>query len=490
MVLQRTVLKVPSSSLFSAQTQSSAEHCDNIEQEVKGHEECDIILVARDDQHHRSVPNVSTATQPVTGSQSQASANHSQAAAWRANEMLREMGRLKTEMQNLLTPEEMLDTTSPAAPVQTQQPLPQSQQIQSQQTQSQQTQSHPAHSQQTQSQSVLLQRRPVVPSMLEEAGRVLRRVRRQRKVLEENLEALLRAKTGEVLHCQLEALSANRDWTEEVRIKKTVDAWISTLTRDIQAEMATEGFVRSRARDAPLALQQEAAGSRNTGRSGGAKGRPLSAPRGPGSKVVVRGSRGQTDRPEGQTAGRRLNLRPEPAAGERDRERDGERERQRDGERERQSDPEGESYLLRLYGRALYEGHRRTLKKSPYLRFSSPASPRTKTPRPRLVESIRGVKLKSCKTQTSLAPPTAPPLHPSPGQPPRHVFSSSHATSADPADLPATPAESLPVAMAIPLGQPRVDSSRFLLSERPEEATPPPAPPTSNMAAVELRPAE
>ncbi|XP_023269327.1 serine/threonine-protein kinase pakD-like, partial [Seriola lalandi dorsalis] len=108
----------------------------------------------------------------------------------------------------------------------------QSQQIQSQQNQSQlqrpqhhQNQSQPNHfqSQQSQSQqiqshqnpakfhskSVLVQRRPVVPSMLEEAGQVLRQVRRQKKVLEENLEALLRAKTGEVLHCQLEALAAN-----------------------------------------------------------------------------------------------------------------------------------------------------------------------------------------------------------------------------------------------------------------------------------------
>jgi len=50
----------------------------------------------------------------------------------------------------------------------------------------------------------------VLSSTLEEAGLVLRQVRRQKKVLEENLEALLRAQTGEALHCQLDALSANR----------------------------------------------------------------------------------------------------------------------------------------------------------------------------------------------------------------------------------------------------------------------------------------
>ena len=48
-----------------------------------------------------------------------------------------------------------------------------------------------------------------------------------------------------------------------------------------------------------------------------------------------------------------------------------------------------EDYLSKLYGKALYEGQRRTLKKGPYLRFSSP-SPRSKAPRPKVIESVRG----------------------------------------------------------------------------------------------------
>lgn len=58
-----------------------------------------------------------------------------------------------------------------------------------------------------------------------------------------------------------------------------------------------------------------------------------------------------------------------------------------------QLEVDGESYLTRLYGRAPYEGLRRTLKKSPYLRLSSPASPVGRKPRPRLVESVRGQKV-------------------------------------------------------------------------------------------------
>ncbi|XP_031698101.1 protein TALPID3-like [Anarrhichthys ocellatus] len=191
------------------------------------------------------------------------------------------MGRLKTEMKMLLTPEDSLKTTtsgpdhyqsqqnlfqsqqsksqqsksqqSKSQQPQSQQPKSQQPQSQSQQTDSQQSQSHQSPFQsirsqhcQTQSQlsqqfqSLLVQRKPVVPSTLEEVGLVLRQVRRQKKVLEENLEALLRARTGDVLHCQLDALAANRDWTEEVRIKKTVDAWISTSTRDIQVSLVVD----------------------------------------------------------------------------------------------------------------------------------------------------------------------------------------------------------------------------------------------------------
>lgn len=51
---------------------------------------------------------------------------------------------------------------------------------------------------------------------------------------------------------------------------------------------------------------------------------------------------------------------------------------------------EREQQLARLYGRAQYEGARRTLKTTPYLHFSTPGSLLSRRPRPRLVESIRG----------------------------------------------------------------------------------------------------
>ncbi|XP_070697779.1 protein TALPID3 [Pempheris klunzingeri] len=394
-------------------------------------------------------PSVSTATQSAAGSHLQSSANHSQALAKRANEMLEELGHLKSEMKTLLTVRDSLKTTRSG---------PDPHQTQSLQSHSERSQSHQSHqSQQSQQpqqphqfQSVLVQRKPMVPSTLEEAGQVLRLVRRRKKVLEENLESQLRARTGDVLQCQLEALAANRNSTKEVRIRKTVDAWISTLTRDIQAEISSDDAV-CRPSDAAVTAQQRAAGSS----AHSSKGRLASALRGTGSRPAARrGSRGQT-------AAVRLGSTPDTASG-------------------RLTDPveDGEAYLTRLYGRAPYEGLRRTLKKSPYLRFSSPASPLCRKPRPRLVESIRGVKVKSCKTQTGLAPPLSPQRH--------YIIHSSHLTAGDPADLTTTPADMCAVAMAIPLGRPRMDSSPRRLTDRQQEVTSPPsAPPMLGVVAVD-----
>lgn len=45
---------------------------------------------------------------------------------------------------------------------------------------------------------------------MEEARRVLHQVERQKKVLEENLQAILRVRSEEMLYSQLEALVDNR----------------------------------------------------------------------------------------------------------------------------------------------------------------------------------------------------------------------------------------------------------------------------------------
>ncbi|XP_041827708.1 protein TALPID3 isoform X2 [Melanotaenia boesemani] len=440
----------------------------------------------RDELHLQSVSK-------TEASHPQSSACHSQEAVRSANEMLRRMGSLAAEMKLLLTPEDSPESIRPAPdPLQVQENQLQSQedQLQSHQSQSHQDQpsrnysqnnqfpikhsqfhqrqsnqkrsqdqqsyeyqspsqnllshqttsqrkppqsphclfhqdlSHQNHIHQPQFQLYqppLVQKKSSSPSMLEEAGQVLRQAQRQKKVLEENLEALLKTKTGEILHCQLEALAANRDWTEEVWIKKTVDTWINTLTSDIQAEVSSVDAAGCRSADT-VTSQQKAAGT----------GRPASKLR--ATRPMMEKKRRR------QPAGPRMEAESLRVTGIQT--------------STQQAEVDRELHLSRMYGKVPYNGLRRTLKKSPYLQFSSPPSPLSRKSRPRLVESIRGVRLKSCKTQTSFAPPFSP----SPGQPQQHhVFISSYQTSHEPANL--TMHNSFPVTMAIPLGRPRTEPS-------------------------------
>ncbi|XP_036006963.1 protein TALPID3 isoform X3 [Fundulus heteroclitus] len=425
----------------------------------------------------------------------QSLAHHTQEAVRRAGDMLKQMERLKTEIKMLLTQQK--DTPefplpSPDYPrIQQSQPEPQQRKSKQkhvylsnsdpshprpsslQQTDSQNTHpqfevspvqhkesrenmqfqhnhprsqnprpiqassqagplsTHHSHSQEVRGQSRQWPR--ANSSMLEEAGQVLRQARRRKKLLEDNLEALLKAKTGEILHCQLEALAANRDLSEDVRIKKTVDAWINTLTRDVQ-------------QDHPRPLQGEKpAGKATLGRGANAvksrprspgRGKPTIIPKGVINKPVMgRGSRGQV-------SGHKMEPEPGRVSG--------------NLMGSQQEDMDGEQYLTRLYGKLPYEGQRRTLKRSPYPRFSSPVSPLGRKQRPRLVESIRGVRLKSCKTQTSFTP--LPSL--SAGQLSQHyALGPSDLSFHESVQPTANRAKSPTAAMAIPLRLPRMDCS-------------------------------
>ncbi|XP_029688835.1 protein TALPID3 isoform X4 [Takifugu rubripes] len=248
-----------------------------------------------------------------------------------------------------------------------------------------------------------VQRRPLHSTTLEEAGRVLHQVQRQKQVLEENLEALLRARSGELLYSQLEALVDNRSQNQKVRIKKMVDTWINTLMQDIQADSSpqTDKNKRPDRKDPAVSSHQSSAHT-------------LRGPR-RGPRVAGTGRQPSTSlwvaEPDATT-----------------------------GRRPQDKDVEEDTPPRRPHG-----GARRTLKKTPYLRFSSPPSRPSKKAQPRVVERVTGVTLKSCKTQTCLAPPVS--------LPPQSnvVIPSAPPTAADPTHSRAVP-------MAIPLGRPRTDA--------------------------------
>ncbi|XP_068819114.1 protein TALPID3 isoform X3 [Capricornis sumatraensis] len=143
-------------------------------------------------------------------------------------------------------------------------------------------------------------------SVLKDAEKILRGVQNNKKVLEENLEAIIRAKDGAAMYSFINALSNNREISEKIRIKKTVDDWIKTISAEIQ------GFFKA--------------------------------------TTVV----------------------------------------------------QDKDYMLQIYGKPVYQGHRSTLKKGPYLRFNSP-SPKSRPQRPKVIERVKGTKVKSIRTQTDFS---------------------------------------------------------------------------------------
>ncbi|TSO25179.1 Protein TALPID3 [Bagarius yarrelli] len=322
-----------------------------------------------------------------------------------------------------------------------------------------------------------LQNSHLPASMFEDAEHVLRQVRQKRKVLEENLQAVLRAKDGEVLHTQLEALSNNRDASKELRIKKTVDAWINTLSKEIQDELAQHGSVvqmtaveRDSVAAGGSAQRDRSSRSRNTaGKEPGGLGRER---KGAVAAARRKTSHGVSSRPQA------VNTQASS------------QERSASFRNSAEQHPQAvqsaaltflgdEEYLTKVYGKALYEGHRRTLKKGPYLRFSSP-TPKSKMQRPKIIESVKGVKMKSCKTQTRVSEARAASLRQPVSSEAQYLFSPcSPIQEHQPGSL----LKGYLMPMAIPLGKPRVDvqatvPSRVIISDKPATVVTscPPAP--------------
>lgn len=157
--------------------------------------------------------------------------------------------------------------------------------------------------------------------------------------------------------------------------------------------MSSENTVSKQSKkDARVTSQQRALGnSAHTGRGG-----PVSALSAAGSrKAVGRGRKGQTSGHRLTTVGScKKSPVLSPGCGVTDclcfQQQEAEPARATCSHVEESEQVGADTYLTRLYGRAPYEGARRTLKKTPYLHFSSPGSPQSRKPRPRLVESVRG----------------------------------------------------------------------------------------------------
>uniref|UniRef100_A0A8C5WZJ8 KIAA0586 n=1 Tax=Laticauda laticaudata TaxID=8630 RepID=A0A8C5WZJ8_LATLA len=335
----------------------------------------------------------------------------------KADDVLHDLGQLKREMHNILQ-----KTSYPKEAEQKKDNLSSHQPIPSPEVllkMPPQTEQRNLLELQQLSKSSILQSNKASKSILKDAEKILRTVRKNKRLLEENLEAIIHAKDADALHAFIDELTADRDVLEEIRIRKTVDEWIKIISMEIQDEMARKDYLK--AQQAVKTSSRETYAKSHYGQRIPPK-RLLTAAK-PSPKL-----------PDKVSLKTRLEA-------------------------------QNEEYLSQVYGRPVYQGHRSTLKKSPYLRFNSPP-PKSKPPRPKVIESVKGTKVKSTKTQTSphldnkvislKKPELVSAIH----QELQYLFSPTKAIREASGSL-----EGHLIPMAIPLGQKQIN----LISPQPSE---------------------
>ncbi|NXK13075.1 TALD3 protein, partial [Herpetotheres cachinnans] len=293
----------------------------------------------------------------------------------------------------------------------------------------------------------ILQNVKVPKSILRDAERIFRGVQNNKKILEENLEAVTRAKDGDAMYTFINALTTNRDVLEEIRIRKTVDEWIKAISVEIQAEMARNDpeqvkydqkvpWIKRAQNIKAMKTNKEIKGKTQKIQGCSTK-KPLSA-----TKPLQKQAEDNTGKQRFRTYFSSESL-----------QRKGKRA---DGPVNGSAMVQNEDYLCQVYGKPIYQGHRSTLKKAPYLRFNSP-SPKSKLQRPKVIEYVRGIKVKSARTQTCshtqkvvISPRKQHPLY-ALAQENQYLFSPSR-------DVPDVcgPLEGHLIPMAIPLGQTQI----------------------------------
>ncbi|XP_063803465.1 protein TALPID3 isoform X2 [Pseudophryne corroboree] len=291
-------------------------------------------------------------------------------------------------------------------------------------------------------------------SMFEDAERILREVQNNKKVLEHNLDAIIRAKNGTAMYSLISTLATNSNGAEKIRIQKTVDSWITDISSEIQEELAKKDYRKKKSDD----RIQESALRRNTGSTKDTKinrDRDIKAP----ARSALRSTKSSA----GVSAKIQSKHGAEKLTGQHSRillKKDGS---SKVSQRINESSVMDEEVLNRVYGTPVYQGHRSTLRKEPYLRFKSPP-PKSKPQRPKVLETVRGVKLKSAKIQTgshelTRAITKSPEFSVPKDYGPQYVFSPSRET-----DTSCVAMEGHLIPMAIPLGRSRFDGAAPLPS--------------------------
>ncbi|XP_008054878.1 protein TALPID3 [Carlito syrichta] len=230
--------------------------------------------------------------------------------------------------------------------------------------------------------SVKLQTTSATRSVLKDAEKILRGVQNNKKVLEENLEAIIRAKDGAAMYSFINALSTNREMSEKNRIRKTVDEWIKTISAEIQDELARKDYEQKKFDQ----KYQRTKKAQNLGKDIKTNTQDKTI-----NKSVI-----PRKHPQKQIEEHFRNppMRSMPASSL--------QKERKEGLLKTNPVIKDEDYMLQVYGKPVYQGHRSTLKKGPYLRFNSPSPKSIKPQRPKVIERVKGTKVKSIRTQTDI----------------------------------------------------------------------------------------
>ncbi|XP_055394170.1 protein TALPID3 isoform X2 [Bubalus kerabau] len=219
-------------------------------------------------------------------------------------------------------------------------------------------------------------------SVLKDAEKILRGVQNNKKVLEENLEAIIRAKDGAAMYSFINALSNNREISEKIRIKKTVDDWIKTISAEIQDELTRKDYEQKR-------FDQK--NERNKRAHNMNKYIKTNTQDKTVNNSVIPRKHSQKQKEDHL---RNPPIRSMPASSL--------QKERKEGFLKATTVMQDKDYMLQIYGKPVYQGHRSTLKKGPYLRFNSP-SPKSRPQRPKVIERVKGTKVKSIRTQTDFS---------------------------------------------------------------------------------------
>ncbi|XP_034498293.1 protein TALPID3 isoform X6 [Ailuropoda melanoleuca] len=206
-------------------------------------------------------------------------------------------------------------------------------------------------------------------SILKDAEKILRGVQNNKKVLEENLEAIIRAKDGAAMYSFISALSTNREMSEKIRIRKTVDEWIKTISAEIQDELARKDYEQKRFDQ----KNQRTKKAQNMSKDIKTNMQDKTV-----NNSVIQRKHSQKQKEEHF---RNPPMRSMPTSNL--------QKERKEGFLKATTAVQDEDYLLQIYGKPIYQGHRSTLKKGPYLRFNSP-SPKSKPQRPKVIERVKG----------------------------------------------------------------------------------------------------